>query len=89
MRRVIWRSFVRAAGQQELWPGTGNREDFRRWLSKEHPIRWAWDTYNRRRMQYEILFAEPRLAAVSKHRLGHPREAEPLIARLAAESLLG
>ena len=40
-------------------------------------------------MQYEILFAEPRLAAVSKHRLGHPREAEPLIARLAAESLLG
>jgi adenylate kinase family enzyme len=89
MSRVIRRSFVRAVGQQELWPGTGNREDFRRWLSKEHPIRWAWDTYNRRRLQYEALFAEPRLAAVSKHRLRQPREAEPLIARLAADSLLG
>ncbi len=88
MRRVIRRSFVRAAGQQELWPRTGNREEFRRWLSKEHPIRWAWDTYNRRRLQYEALFADPRMGHVQKHRLRHPREAQPLIARLAAEALL-
>jgi adenylate kinase family enzyme len=89
MRRVIWRSFIRAAGQRELWPGTGNREDFRRWLSREHPIRWAWDTFNRRRAQYEVLLADPRLAGVSKHRLRRPREADALIARLAAEACLG
>ena len=89
MRRVVQRSFVRAIGQRELWPGTGNREQFSRWLDEEHPIRWAWDTYNRRRAQYEVLFAEPRLAEVIKHRLRHPREAERLIARLAAEACLG
>ncbi|HSV02633.1 MAG TPA: AAA family ATPase [Phenylobacterium sp.] len=89
MRRVIRRSFLRAITGQELWPGTGNREDFRRWLSKEHPIRWAWDTYYRRKAQYEILFAEPRLAKLEKHRLRRPREADELIARLAAESCLG
>ena len=89
MRRVIWRSLVRAIGQQELWPGTGNREDFRRWLDKEHPIRWAWDTFDRRRGQYETLFADPKRAAVEKHRLRHPREAETLIASLAAETCLG
>ena len=88
MRRVIQRSFVRAVDRQELWPGTGNREDFARWLDKGHPIRWAWDTYNRRRGQYEALFADPKLAAVTKHRLRQPREAEPLIARLAAEACL-
>ncbi len=88
MRRVIWRSLVRALGQRELWPGTGNREEFRRWLDKEHPIRWAWDTFNRRRAQYDVLFADPRVAAVTKHRLHHPSEAEPLIARLAANALL-
>jgi adenylate kinase family enzyme len=88
MRRVIWRSFARAMGRQELWPGTGNREQFRRWLDKGHPIRWAWDTYNRRKLQYEVLFEDPRLAHVRKHRLTDPREAEPLIARLAAEALL-
>lgn len=89
MSRVIRRSFVRAVGQQELWPGTGNREDFRRWLSKEHPIRWAWDTYNRRRAQYEVMFGEPLLAAVSKHRLRHPQEADALVDRLAAEARAG
>jgi hypothetical protein len=75
-------------GRQELWPGTGNREQFRRWLNKGHPIRWAWDTYNRRKLQYEALFEDPRLTHVRKHRLTDPREAEPLIARLAAEALL-
>lgn len=89
MRRVIWRSLVRATSRRELWPGTGNREDFRRWLDREHPIRWAWDTFARRRAQYEILFADPRVEGVAKHRLRHPREAEPLIARMAAESCLG
>jgi adenylate kinase family enzyme len=88
MRRVIWRSLTRALSGQELWPGAGNREDFRRWLDKEHPIRWAWDTYARRRLQYEALFADPRLAGLQKHRLRRPSEAEPLIAKLAAEALL-
>lgn len=88
MARVIRRSFLRAIDRRELWPGTGNREDFRKWLDKEHPIRWAWDTHARRRAQYEMLFAEPRLAAVEKHRLRAPREAERLIARLAADACL-
>lgn len=85
MRRVIRRSFLRAIDRRELWPGTGNREDFRRWLDKEHPIRWAWDTYHRRQAQYEALFAEPRLAKVEKHRIRRPSEAEALIAQLASE----
>ena len=88
MRRVIRRSFLRALDGRELWPGTGNREDFRRWLDKEHPIRWAWDTFERRRGQYATLFEDPRLTAVEKHRLRAPREAEPLIARLAAAACL-
>ena len=49
MGRVIRRSFARAIAHQELWPGTGNYEEFHRWLDKEHPIRWAWDTYHHRR----------------------------------------
>ena len=87
MPRVIHRSFVRALDRRELWPGTGNREAFRRWRDKEHPIRWAWDTFARRRAQYEMLFADARLAGVRKNRLRHPREARTLEARLAAEAL--
>ena len=86
MPRVIRRSLKRAIDRRELWPGTENREDFRRWLSKDHPIRWAWDTFDRRRASYTAMFADPRLQGLSLHRLSHPREAQPLIARLAREA---
>jgi adenylate kinase family enzyme len=82
MSRVIRRSLVRAATGEELWAGTGNREVWRHWLDKEHPIRWAWDTYDRRRAQYTAVFADPRLAHVRKHRLRRPAEAAQLVALL-------
>jgi adenylate kinase family enzyme len=86
MPRVIRRSFIRALTKQELWPGTGNRELFSRWLYKDHPIRWAWDTFHRRREGYTQLFGDPRLAHIDRRRLRHPRQAEPLIRQLAAEA---
>ncbi len=84
MSRVIRRSFARSASGQELWPGTGNTENWRRWFDKEHPIRWAWDTYDRRKTQYAALFADPRLAGVRKHRPRRPAEADALVEMLAA-----
>ena len=87
MPRVIRRSFQRAIDKRELWPGTGNTEQFRNWLKKDHPIRWAWDTFDRRRKGYTEMFADPKLQRLSLHRLRHPREADPLIARLKAEAL--
>ncbi len=86
MSRVLRRSLVRALTGQELWPGTGNREEFRRWLSKEHPLRWAWDTHRDRRRRFDILFADPAWGQVSKHRLRRPADAETLIARLCEEA---
>jgi adenylate kinase family enzyme len=81
MRRVIARSVVRAATGQELWPGTGNREDWRRWGDPGHPIRWAWDTYARRRREYPAMFAEPANAHLRVHRLRRSRDADALIDR--------
>jgi adenylate kinase family enzyme len=82
MGRVLRRSFVRAWTGDELWPGTGNRETFVRWLDKEHPIRWAWDTYARRKRDYTAMFEDPALAHLERHRVRHPREAAGLIAAL-------
>ena len=83
MSRVIRRSVARALSRDELWPGTGNTETWRRWLDKDHPIRWAWDTYHRRKTQYAALFADPTLAHIRKHRLRRPAEAEALVEALA------
>jgi adenylate kinase family enzyme len=85
MRRVITRSFVRAVTGKELWPGTGNREQFSRWLDKEHPIRWSWDTYGpgvaARGALYERLAGGP----IRLHRLRRPRDADALVERLVSE----
>jgi adenylate kinase family enzyme len=87
MSRVIRRSLSRAIEGRELWAGTGNREDFRRWLDKEHPIRWAWDTYKRRRRSFETLFADPANAHLAKHRVRRPGEASLLLEQLVSEGL--
>ena len=86
MRRVLWRSFSRAVTGNELWPGTGNRESFARWIDKEHPIRWAWESFHDRRRRYGEAMAKLEAGGVPVYRLRRPREAEPLIGRLAAEA---
>ena len=86
VRRVLWRSFSRALSKRELWPGTGNVEEFRRWLDKEHPIRWAWDTYAERRAAYAAMFADASTDHLEKHRVQRPRDAEALVQSLAVAS---
>jgi len=82
MRRLFWRSFTRALTQQELWPGTSNREEFSRWLDPEHPLRWAWDTFHDRRRRFSALMDDPSTAHLTRHRLRRPAEAEPLLESL-------
>jgi adenylate kinase family enzyme len=82
MRRVITRSVLRAMDGKELW--AGNREDWRRWLDADHPIRWAWDTWKQRRERYEELIAEPRNAHLKVLRLRRPREAAGVVGWLGS-----
>ena len=87
MARVIRRSVTRALAGDELWPGTGNREDLRHWLDKEHPIRWAWDTFKQRRAVYEKIFADPANCELQMYRVRHTREAAPLLDTLVSQGL--
>jgi adenylate kinase family enzyme len=82
MARVIRRSVHRAISGQELWPGTGNREEFRRWLRKDHPVRWTWDTYRSGNARREALFADPALTHARKHRFRTSGETGLWLARI-------
>jgi adenylate kinase family enzyme len=73
MARVIRRSIARALDRRELW--AGNRETWRHWLRPSHPIRWAWDTWKRRRAQYEAMIDAPAQARLKVLRLRRPRDA--------------
>jgi adenylate kinase family enzyme len=83
MARVIRRSVARAISGQELWPGTGNRESVWRWLRKDHPIRWTWDTYRSGNAGREALFADPALSHLRKHRLRTPGQARQWLAGIS------
>lgn len=85
MRQVIWRSFNRALTKKELWAGTGNTEQFRRWLDREHPIRWAWDNFARNRKRYGETFGSGSYEGRPAYRVGDRAAGRRLVARLAAE----
>jgi adenylate kinase family enzyme len=85
MARVIRRSFVRATSGKELWPGTGNREDFRRWVRKDHPIRWTWDTYRDANERREARFAGPELAHARKHRFRTPSQTRRWLQQIGSD----
>jgi len=59
MRRIIWRSFRRAAARTELW--NGNRERWRNFFSmdkEESVIAWAWQTHAATRAKLEAAMAD-------------------------------
>ena len=85
MRRVIARSLCRVVTRTELWPGTGNRERWWYLLQASHPIRWAWDTWLRRRIETEERLAHPEVAHLLVFRLRHPREANGILAMLTGD----
>jgi hypothetical protein len=65
---------MRALLHTELWPGTGNRETWRRWLQPSHPIRWAWDTWARHRAEMEARLEQPENAHLRVLRLRRPNQ---------------
>jgi adenylate kinase family enzyme len=80
MARVIRRSLIRAALRTELW--AGNRERWLHMLRPSHPIRWAWNTWDRRRRETEERLAQAEYAQLEVLHLRHPHEAMLAVERL-------
>jgi adenylate kinase family enzyme len=72
MARVISRTLVRAVLRTELW--AGNRERWRNMLRPSHPIRWAWNTWQRRRRETAERLARRECAHLVVFRLRRPSE---------------
>jgi adenylate kinase family enzyme len=65
-KRVINRSFT----QQEIWPGTGNRESFANaFLSKDSIIWWSISTYRKNRKKYDAMIVAPEYSHICFVRL--------------------
>jgi adenylate kinase family enzyme len=86
MARVVRRSLRRVIMRTELWTGTGNRERWLKLLRPSHPIRWAWNTWSRRRQETEQRVKQSEYAHLAVLRLRHPREAASAIGWLSQAS---
>ena len=84
MYRVICRSFARALLRTEMW--AGNRERWLHMLRPSHPIRWAWNTWRRRRREYEERIGRSDYDHLVVLRLRRPRDAEKLLGQLKLAS---
>lgn len=72
--RVTARTIRRAITQEELWPGTGNRESLgEAFLSRKSIIWWAISTYRPNRAKYGVFAATPEYSRIRFERLGSPR----------------
>jgi adenylate kinase family enzyme len=75
MRRIIGRSFRRAARRQELW--NGNREPWSNWLTLDPErsiIMWSWTQHAKYRARYAVAMGDPALRHLSFIRLRSPAE---------------
>ena len=66
MRRVVWRTFRRAAARAELW--NGNRERWRNlftWDPEESVIAWSWHKFGVYRDRYASASSDPANAHLS------------------------
>ena len=82
MSRVLKRTIGRVFGRKMLW--NGNRESLGSLFSLNPEINvvlWAWRTFEERRRSFDEL-ARTVPSTVQVHRLRHPKEIAPLIAKL-------
>ena len=81
MARVISRTLFRAVLRTELW--AGNRERWRQMLRPSHPIRWAWNTWERRRRETAERLAQRGCEDLVVLRLRRPSEVSRALDLLA------
>ncbi|WP_313520127.1 hypothetical protein [Pseudomonas sp.] len=81
--QAISRALRRSFSGEELWPGTGNRESFRRsFLSRNSILLWTLKNFRSNRRRYAEAFADPRLAHIQRVRLRSPAAVETFLLAL-------
>ena len=76
------RSIRRAIVHEELWPNTGNRESFKRLLSKDSIIKWLVKTYPIMKKRYAEAIQDPNYSHIKFYHLKSRSEVRDFISRI-------
>ncbi len=87
VRQAVCRAASRASRRQELWPGTGNYETFRRsFFSRESIILWTLKTWRNNRQRYLADMQDPQYRHIRFVRLRNQQQTENLVRELRQNS---
>lgn len=83
-RQSLSRAIGRIVSRKELWPGTGNRESFRKtFMSRDSILWWMLTNWRSNQRRYLADMIDARYRHIRIVRLTHPREADALVKHLA------
>ncbi|HEM7501887.1 adenylate kinase [Klebsiella aerogenes] len=87
--QAIRRALSRAWHQQELWPGTGNRETFRRtFCNRDSIILWTMKTWRSNRQRYLADMHSAQYGHIRFVRLRNQRQTERFIAEIVHQQAM-
>ncbi|MCT9008727.1 adenylate kinase [Streptomyces rhizosphaerihabitans] len=80
MPRILRRSIRRTVTREVVFGG--NRETWREWLRRDHPVWWSWSQHGPRHDEVERRTLDPAFAPLDTLRFGHPDETAAWVASL-------
>ena len=80
--RAFKRAIGRAISQTEIWEGTGNRESFKKLLSKDSIVLWTLKTFYPNRKKYSACLQDKNYAYIQFIRLSNPGQAKQFLSTL-------
>ena len=79
-KQLLFRTLSRAISKHELWPGTGNRESFRKsFFHKSSILLWFFQNYRRNRRKYLAVMESEQYSHITFIHLTNPQEAREFI----------
>ena len=72
--QAVTRALSRLISREELWPGTGNRENLKMLFSKDSIVLWTISKYHRHVRRNIRYINNPEFSHIKFHRLRSPKE---------------
>jgi hypothetical protein len=77
--QAVNRAMKRLITGDEIWPGTGNRENLRMLFSKDSIVLWTITSYSRKRRNIIKMMGASKFEHIIFHRLRSPHETEAFL----------
>lgn len=83
--QAIKRAVSRIISQEELWPGTGNRESLKMLFSRDSIVIWTIKTYSRRKKKIQGYASSGQYRSIIFHRIRSPKQAKIFLQSVARD----